>query len=317
MKRYIICFLLIGIIAISGCGRPTESSISPDITIESHQIPQRIEGVTEESAIITEPIEVVETSMPSETAESIPYDPDETYYTVYTQQTDAWDINSVMDVSQLVIPGHSYAENRVEVDGDIVFCGFDGFLSVDGQTGNLYVRFADWIEGVEKSGFFDLDGVIIPADLSELDMSEYRPYEFSFMSTISRIFGKHPNQILVYVVTDSIAEDRGDIYPWYHGSIYFMPVVDRFNYGRAMYPEEVTQLNEWLLAYGFAEPDRTYTGEYSEIYQQYPDFGDRFAGYPLIDPQTTNDDFRFTLYNPDAPIEGLNVVNYDQYAIVQ
>lgn len=315
MKHKLICFIVAGLVLLSGCGRAVETEVSLDIVVESEYHPRRIEGVTEESAIITEPIEVTETASES-TNESIPYDPNETYYTVYTQQTEPWDVNSILDISQLVIPGHVYADTRVEINGDEVFCGFDGMLSVDDQTGNLYVRFADWIEGVEKMGYFDLDGVVLPSDLEEMESGTYKPYEFSFMCTLQRIFGDDSSQILVYVVTDGVAEDRGDIYPWYHGFIYFMPVVDRFNYGRAMYPEEVTQLNEWLLAYGFAEPDRAYTGEYSEIYQQYPDFGDRFAGYPLIDPQSADDDFIFTLYNPDAPIEGLDVINYDQYSIV-
>ena len=293
-----LCLAICVLGSVSSCGKVSEPTESEE-TIATNHTARRIEGVSYET--------FEETPTPVPTTSSVPYDENETYYTLYTQQTDPWDADSLLDTSQLVVPSYDYASQRVELTSD-VFLGYDANLTTD--QGHLLVYYVDWHDDSQHSVYFELDGVITPFDL---DVASDHPVYMSFAGIIDRVMSH--GDLLVYVEIVGEEEDRGDYYPWAHGYISYCPIENRYDHGVVGSADELLQLNEWLLAHGFAEPDRNYSGPYAAIYQQYPDFQDRFAYYPLLQPNESVTDFNFILFNPDAPVEALSIINYDEYGV--
>ena len=97
----------------------------------------------------------------------------------------------------------------------------------------------------------------------------------SFEWVIDRLIGHRT----IYVETDGVLDEHGQL----HGYVYFDQDTTTTN-GAATEDSNFVQLNEWLLAHGFAEPDPDYTGPYADIYAQYPSFNTGLAGYPIIEP---------------------------------
>ena len=207
------------------------------------------------------------------------------------------------DVSQLVVPNHSFAQNRVVTGDDTLLC-YAGTMRID-DNGVFDVTYTDWHDNTTHSGSFILDGIIVPS-CPDGSCFENPTINLGFINVVRHICGR--DGIAVYVDTDGQTDSNGN----YHGYIYFAPVIDDVNRGRVIYGEELVQLNEWLLAYGFAAPDHSYYGEYADIYAQYPDFADDFEGYPLMVAAylTEPNDYNFFFYNPHASTQALSEMGY-------
>lgn len=246
----------------------------------------------------TEP--VVATSTVETVSEDTNYDPNETYFVPYTQQTDPWEPGTIINVSQLVVPGHDFAENRVEITLDVFTQDYEGVLWFWGDY--FEISYRDWHDDTLCEGPFVLDGIILPGEQDDSFLTRGLDMMLNKLCQDS-------DGIRVYVETDGIVDENGA----YHGYVYFNPVIDNVLDGQVGWENytDLIQLNEWLLAYGFAAPDRDYDGPYAEIYQQYPDFNEDFYGYPLLLPEYVSNsyyNFDFIFYDPSIPDEA-----YDEY----
>ena len=133
------------------------------------------------------------------------------------------------------------------------------FGNIELDTGTLY--------------FLQLDGIVYPEFTSSND--------YIFMQSLYD-FLRSFNLFRTYLDSDLIPDENGVI----HGQLYISEKVETydisFNYGQEINPENTVTLQEVLLAVGLAAPDRTYTGLFSDIYNQYPDFNANYDNYPLF-----------------------------------
>lgn len=290
-RKFFVFIVLVCFMTFVGCNQHAVSETEDsDETIEIEREVTRITGDTSNEP---DPVHVTIASNESEVRDEV--NVDETYFTRYAQQTDEWSEYSFIDLSQLTVPGYDYASNRVEITLEVFTQDYEGTMMTT-WDGRPSVSFVDWHDNSEHGGVFVLDGITLP------DSSENPILAMSLFNMMNKICTE--DCINVYIETDMIPDENGN----YHGFIYFTPNVDDLLMGQVGYDNytELTQLNEWLLAHGFAAPDRNYSGRYADVYQQYPDFNEGYAGYPLLLPDWEQEnwgDYDFILYDPSVPIE--------------
>lgn len=319
MKQKILSVLVsVSLIAcVCACNRSTEpSETSEEETASTRHTATQMTAETTESINFT--VTTSETTVATTVSESSiddtssSYDPNVTYYTEYAQETDPWDIGIINDTSQLTVPSYDYAENRITVGDEALFY-YQGRLWVE-DFDNLTVTYTDWHDDSTVLAPFILEGINTPmTDNIDGDVPECTVVSYYYTLKLLNYQYTGMDPILCYVQTDGVLDENGCL----HGYIYFNPVADNVNHGLVMSGSDLIQLNEWLLAHGFAEPDPDYNGEYAEIYQQYPEFSSDYNNYPLIVLteesywSLSDGTFSYILYDPAAPIEALDEYGYD------
>ena len=299
MKQKIIgLVVLVSLGVMCSCGARVTDETDVEETVEIERDVTRLTTPIVE----TEPVEPRRTT--EATVEVSDYDPNETYFVPYTQQTEPWEPESLFDISQLSVPDHDYAENRVNITLDVFTQDYEGYLWVGEGFQSLRIAYTDWHDDTVHEGQFILDGIILPGEDDNSFLTD------SLYMMLNRMC-QDIDGLYVYVETDGVVDENGA----YHGFIYFNPVIDNVLYGQVGWDTytDLTQLNEWLLAHGFAAPDRNYVGLYADIYQQYPDFNDDFYGYPLILPEGVLGDyydFNFIYFDPSVPEEAYSEYGY-------
>ena len=206
------------------------------------------------------------------------------------------DPNNANLLKRTVIPGHKFADKNVPayphisklaclyIEGgaqeDTVFSIYvvpnsDGtYTPVDPESDDYDFT------GNEIECEFILDGINLPFDPAK---EEYISNKFNL--SYSFYMGSIINYQFVYFESDFVPDSNNKI----HGYAYIKPEKDETALGRVIHTEDLIQINELLLAMGFAEPDKNYTGPYAEIYAQYPSFKDNYEGYPMIDAISKDD----------------------------
>ena len=194
-------------------------------------------------------------------------------------------------VPNITIPGHQYKEKRVG-DHPEFSQMYKAYIPELTGSPEFYMEYYTMDDKYVGTSSFVLDGILYPGadgnynDAVANSICYYLNYKFE-------------SGLWVYLETDGVLDEKGSL----HGYIWYDPEATEYTVGTCLPTAELTQLNEELLMYGFAEPDPNYSGTYADVYAQYPCFNSDYSGYPIVRSifnAKTKERFYFSVafYNP-------------------
>lgn len=287
----LVCIMLV--LSLSGCFAAckkrsevalqtedySENSSSEESSSETYEeeTTESIEMTVDTSVVESESSEETEVVETSETYGETSVSGED--FVLYTQPSQPSDYYIIQDYSSFILPEHGFAAQRVTMDRSQFLMGM-GTVDIIGTQLEVHYSYHDFESGqdVQIDGPFVLEGISVPSDYS-IQWAQTVPQQ-----SYSNICNALLYNLTVFIDSDNVPDENG----YYHGYIYFTPKVDRNLYGYTLESEDLVQLNEFLLAYGFAGPDPEYTGPYADIYAQYPALAEDYTGYPIFQPFCEN-----------------------------
>ena len=279
--------ILVTVLAFSAvaCSQTTETSRRRRDRDEDRDERETIETSdslgepTETEVSVTETVETEETE-PQETLPSAELDRNDTiqFFPEWAENRAGVRVSSVAVCSGGVIAGANthedfrgneqmYVEQMILHPNAIPIFVFNDINC--SELIGAYMRDEAIDEDTGEFYYMRLDGIIFP-DATNLAVFE------GWQDLLCEIRNYH-----LFIDSDFVLDENGEI----HGFIYVTNRISEYStnfaYGNEIDIANLVQLNEWVLAMGLAEPDANYQGEYAEIYSQYPELPDDFAGYPI------------------------------------